>query len=112
MRSRGYGLPGSTTFSVYRLTVRDIAVLCSLLALGGLVITGGFLGGTQFQFYPTMGGPLTAPFSGRLCRIFPAVPLSPAHRPMGGFEMELFIFQDLTFSLPLADPCRSGRIAV
>lgn len=61
MRSRGYGLPGSTTFSVYRLTVRDIAVLCSLLALGGLVITGSFLGGTQFQFYPTMWGPLTAP---------------------------------------------------
>lgn len=56
MRSRGYGLPGSTTFSVYRLTVRDIAVLCSLLALGGLVITGSFLGGTQFQFYPTMWG--------------------------------------------------------
>ena len=43
------------------MTVRDIAALCSLLALGGLVITGSFLGGTQFQFYPTMRGPLTAP---------------------------------------------------
>lgn len=101
MRSRGYGLPGSTTFSVYRLTVRDIAVLCSLLALGGLVITGSFLGGTQFQFYPTMWGPLTAPPSLGVFAAFSLLCLfPPAHRPMGGFEMELFIFQDLTFSYP------------
>lgn len=82
MRSRGYGLPGSTTFSVYRLTVRDIAVLCSLLALGGLVITGSFLGGTQFQFYPTMWGPLTAPLLWASLPHFPccaSFPCSPTY---------------------------------
>ena len=61
MRSRGYGLPGATTYSVYRLTARDIAALCCLLAIGSLVITGSFLGGTRFQFYPAVWGPLTTP---------------------------------------------------
>ena len=62
-RSRGYGLPGRTAFSVYRFTRRDGAALACLLATGAMVIAGSLLGGTQFQFYPTLSGPLTAPFS-------------------------------------------------
>ena len=63
MRCRGYGLPGRTAFSVYRFTRRDGAALACLLAAGAMVIAGSLLGGTQFQFYPTLSGPLTAPFS-------------------------------------------------
>ena len=37
--------------------------LACLLAAGAMVIAGSLLGGTQFQFYPTLSGPLTAPFS-------------------------------------------------
>lgn len=80
MKGRGYGLPGRTAFSVYRFTRRDGAALACLLATGAMVIAGSLLGGTQFQFYPTLSGPLNAPFSlGRLCRVLAAVPLSPAH---------------------------------
>ena len=63
MKGRGYGLPGRTAFSVYRFTRRDGAALACLLAAGAMVIAGSLLGGTQFQFYPTLSGPLTAPFS-------------------------------------------------
>ena len=63
MKGRGYGLPGRTAFSVYRFTRRDGAALACLLATGAMVIAGSLLGGTQFQFYPTLSGPLTAPFS-------------------------------------------------
>ena len=63
MKGRGYGLPGRTAFSVYRFTRRDGAALACLLAAGAMVIAGSLLGGTQFQFYPTLSGPLNAPFS-------------------------------------------------
>lgn len=63
MKGRGYGLPGRTAFSIYRFTRRDGAALGCLLAAGAMVMTGSLLGGTQFQFYPTLSGPLTAPLS-------------------------------------------------
>ena len=46
MKSRGYGLPGRTAFSIYRLDDRDQAALWWLGALGGYILSmwgaGGF----------------------------------------------------------------------
>ena len=58
MKSRGYGLPGRSAFSIYRFTRRDGAALLALIALGGYVIAGIFAGGLKFQYYPTLSGSL------------------------------------------------------
>ena len=56
MKSRGYGLPGRSAFSIYRIETRDIAVLLFLLICGSLVIIGVAAGQLEFHFYPMIGG--------------------------------------------------------
>ena len=54
MRSRGYGLPGRTTFSIYRFDTRDktaFAVLCLLLLV---VAAAGISGQTAIQYFPSI----------------------------------------------------------
>ncbi|MEM5767138.1 MAG: energy-coupling factor transporter transmembrane component T, partial [Bacillota bacterium] len=56
MKSRGYGLPGRTAFSIYRFDRRD---RCALLAIGGLgvfIMGGASAGGIAFRYFPTMKG--------------------------------------------------------
>ena len=61
MKSRGYGLPGRSAFSIYRFEKRDRAALLFALACGGLVIAGAALGQLEFHYYPAVGGaPMTA----------------------------------------------------
>ena len=99
MKGRGYGLPGRTAFSVYRFTRRDGAALACLLAAGAMVIAGSLLGGDPLQFYPTLSGPLTAPFSpwasccSRCCASFPL--LTDLWEDL---KWSYFSVQDLTFS--------------
>lgn len=50
MRSRGYGLPGRTSFSTYRFTARD-AVLAAVLAACGLVVCAGAGAGASGAVY-------------------------------------------------------------
>jgi len=54
MKSRGYGLPGRTAFSIFRFDRRDRAALLYLLAVGGYMIAGMLLGGFDFRYYPTL----------------------------------------------------------
>lgn len=66
MRARGYGLPGRTAFSIYRLTERDRRALAWLLGWGSYVLCGALAGGLRWRYYPTMRGgavtPMTASF--------------------------------------------------
>ena len=52
MRSRGYGLPGRTAFSIYRFDDRDKAALAWLVFCGAYLISGWMAGGTYFRYYP------------------------------------------------------------
>ena len=52
MRSRGYGLPGRTAFSVYRFTKRDRVLLIWLGALGAVSICGCSRGAAFAQYDP------------------------------------------------------------
>ena len=62
MKSRGYGLPGRTAFSLYRYSRRDRLLLLWLTLCGAYVAAGWALGGVKWRYYPTARGVLT-PYS-------------------------------------------------
>ena len=62
MKSRGYGLPGRTAFSLYRYSRRDRLLLLWLALCGAYVAAGWALGGVKWRYYPTARGVLT-PYS-------------------------------------------------
>lgn len=60
MRSRGYGLPGRTAFSLYRFDSRDRLLLVWLGFCGFFLLSGALAGGLYWRYYPTVrGGPAT-----------------------------------------------------
>lgn len=56
MKSRGYGLPGRTAFSIYRFDGRDRAALLWLCLCGGFILVGCGAGGASWQYYPAISG--------------------------------------------------------
>lgn len=56
MKSRGYGLPGRTAFSIYSFDKRDKKAMAAIVTLGGYVLLGGLAGGLKWRYFPTMGG--------------------------------------------------------
>jgi energy-coupling factor transport system permease protein len=56
MKSRGYGLPGRTAFSIYRFDKRDRAALIFLVLCGSYIIVGAALGGLKWRYYPSLKG--------------------------------------------------------
>lgn len=56
MRSRGYGLPGRTAFSIYRFDSRDKRAMVFLILCGSYILLGSILGGLYFRYFPTMKG--------------------------------------------------------
>ena len=66
MRSRGYGLPGRTAFSIYRFDSRDKTALLWLGFCGCFIVCGWAAGGLYWRYYPSVKGvpfmPLTACF--------------------------------------------------
>lgn len=63
MKSRGYGLPGRSAFSLYRFDDRDRAALCWLLFCGGFILSGSLAGGLDFRYFPTVKGGAVTPLS-------------------------------------------------
>ncbi len=58
MKSRGYGLPGRSAFSIYRFSRRDRCALLFLGLCGGLLVLGTALGGLAWNYFPAIGGRL------------------------------------------------------
>jgi energy-coupling factor transport system permease protein len=56
MKSRGYGLPGRTAFSIYRFDRRDARALAFVLACGAYILAGAVSGGLYFRYFPTARG--------------------------------------------------------
>jgi len=54
MKSRGYGLPGRTAFSIYRFDRRDGKVLCLILCAGGVILAGAAAGGLAWSYFPSV----------------------------------------------------------
>ena len=53
MKSRGYGLSGRTSFSIYKITKRDIKAILILLFLSLYVIIGIFSKALYARYFPT-----------------------------------------------------------
>ena len=54
MKSRGYGMPGRTAFSIYRFDGRDALTAAFLLACDAYLIAGALLNKLSFRFFPTI----------------------------------------------------------
>ena len=52
MKSRGYGLPGRTAFSIYRFDSRDRAILTWLAFCGFFLTCGTIVGGFYWRWFP------------------------------------------------------------
>ncbi|MDR1329171.1 MAG: energy-coupling factor transporter transmembrane protein EcfT [Oscillospiraceae bacterium] len=63
MKSRGYGLPGRTAFSIYRFDRRDALALAFVVLAGAAVIAGGSMGAYYFRYFPTVRGAAFSPVS-------------------------------------------------
>ncbi len=63
MKSRGYGLPGRTAFSIYRFDDRDKAALSWLGLCGFFILSGWLAGGFYWRYYPTMKGGVINPLT-------------------------------------------------
>ena len=61
MKSRGYGLPGRSAFSIYTFDSRDRQALAAVCLAGLYSICGAMAGGLGFQYFPLIKGvPFTA----------------------------------------------------
>lgn len=77
MKSRGYGLPGRTAFSIYRFDSRDRAVLGWLVYCGVFLCCGAATGAFTWRYYPTAKGAPWTPLTVCLHLIYLAACLTP-----------------------------------
>ncbi|MBR3996511.1 MAG: energy-coupling factor transporter transmembrane protein EcfT [Clostridia bacterium] len=54
MKSRGYGIPGRTAFSIFTFDKRDKKALICILLLGIYTFVGSLMGEISFRFFPSM----------------------------------------------------------
>lgn len=79
MKSRGYGLPGRTAFSIYRFEKRDKVLLCWMAICACYMAFIAFTGGMAWQYYPIIRGAALTPMtvSGYMCYL--VLCLTPAY---------------------------------
>jgi energy-coupling factor transport system permease protein len=63
MKSRGYGLPGRTSFSIFRLDARDKVALLIMTGLIAMVAVGAAMGENTMRYYPSIKASAITPFS-------------------------------------------------
>ena len=77
MRSRGYGLPGRTVFSIYRFEKRDKLALLWLAGCAAAIAAGWQCGALAWSYYPLMQGSLLTPLSMIVQTIYLALCMTP-----------------------------------
>lgn len=77
MKSRGYGLPARTAFSIYRLDGRDRALLLWLGFCGFYLLCGWRAGGMWWRYYPNIKGAVRSPLNASFHLVYLALCLTP-----------------------------------
>ena len=77
MRSRGYGLPNRTAFSIYRFDDRDKAALAWLIFCGAYLVSGWMAGRTYFRYYPSVKTAAWTPLTVSFMFVYLALVLTP-----------------------------------
>lgn len=77
MKSRGYGLPGRTAFSIYRFDDRDKGLLLWLCFCGLFIAFGWLSGACYFRYYPTIRAGALTPFSASVHAVYLGLCLTP-----------------------------------
>ena len=77
MKSRGYGLRGRTAFSIFVFTERDWCLLAWLGLAVMFLISGAVSGYSDWTYYPSFGGEISAPLTVALEAVYLAVCLTP-----------------------------------
>ena len=77
MKGRGYGLPGRTSFSIYRFDSRDQSALSWLLYCGFFLCCGAAAKGFYWRYYPTARGVPLTPMTVCLQAVYLALCLMP-----------------------------------
>ena len=54
MKSRGYGLPGRTSFSIFRFDSRDKIMFSVIIGLVTIILAGAALGQNTIRFFPSI----------------------------------------------------------
>ena len=85
MKSRGYGLPGRTTFSIFHFDRRDRYALAYILVCAAIVIAGAAAGAYHFRYFPTVKGEWTGT----------AVLIFAAYFALGAFPILLNLKEDI-----------------
>lgn len=60
MAARGYGLPGRSSFHLFKITVQDVILLIIVGVCGGITVAGCIFGRTTMQYYPKLLVPAMA----------------------------------------------------
>lgn len=63
MKSRGYGAPGRTAYSIFWFRKRDARALAYIAVCGMYVLVGAMNGGFTFWYYPGIRGRLAEPLT-------------------------------------------------
>lgn len=63
MKSRGYGIPGRTAFSIFTFDTRDKKAFLCILILGVYTFVGNLMGGMYFRYFPSVKAAELSPFS-------------------------------------------------
>lgn len=77
MKSRGYGLPGRSAFSIYKFDSRDRSALLWLIFCGVYIISGWLTDGMAFRYYPSIKGVGANPFSISFMLVYLALCMTP-----------------------------------
>ncbi len=62
MKSRGYGIPGRTAFSIFKFDKRDKKALFAILFFGVYTFIGNLMGAVEFRYFPSMKSADISPF--------------------------------------------------
>ena len=62
MKSRGYGHPNRTSFSIFTFDKRDKRLLICILFLGIYTFLGNILGAINFNYFPSIEAEVLSPF--------------------------------------------------